>query len=178
MSCIPKILAVKGDEEFIPVRYPDGPQNCMVIEGGGTYKGFDYLIVFLAFGHRCGYIAIDSEMKLDTKQIICHGGITFEESFHMAKKVLEDYSDEVWIGFDAGHEKYDKGCWYTCEKYFGSDAWHRKSHPSFNKPNATHKTYIWMENECKAIIDQLTPDTFLAGDQEEMTNGYAQDTES
>ena len=52
MSCITQLLEMKGDQPFLKA------DDSVVIEGGGVYKGYEYLIVFVSYGHRCGYVAL------------------------------------------------------------------------------------------------------------------------
>ena len=71
MGSISKILNLKGDQEYLKIS-PD-----MVIEGGGKYNNFEYLIVFIET-HRTGYICFPKEYDYSrfVKSIDCHGGIT------------------------------------------------------------------------------------------------------
>lgn len=57
MSCITEILKVKGDKDFIV-------SGEIAIEGGGTYKDYEYIITFTSSGHRCGYVAIPESHSL------------------------------------------------------------------------------------------------------------------
>lgn len=61
MSCIPKILELKGTKEFLPIPSlnQQDKYTTTVIEGGGNYKGYDYLITFRDMGFRCGYVALE-----------------------------------------------------------------------------------------------------------------------
>lgn len=143
MSCITKLLEIKGDKEILAVN------DRVVIEGGGNYKNYEYLIVFTSSGHRCGYVAIPEEVKIDSDNIDCHGGITFESKDHDAKDLLPIPCNDTWIGFDAAHFN-DDPCHATARKYFGNEY---SGFPT--RKGSTHKTYNFMKKECQHIIDQL-----------------------
>lgn len=164
MSCITQILKLKGDEPFM--KYDDST----VVEGGGIYKGYEYLIIFVSYGHRCGYVALkepETERFLKEKgedkyyypDLDCHGDVTFFEKTHRLKSLLPIPCDDFWIGFDAAH-CWDKPCVKTIEKYFGNT-----DYLKFKKENAwmdihdddaAHRSYKYMELECLKVIDQLT----------------------
>jgi|SRR5579863_4087161 len=161
MSCITKLLEMKGDQPFL-FAY-DG----VVIEGGGKYQGYEYLITFTDWGHRCGYVALQSDDSYDPDEINCHGGITFEGREHAAKDLLSIPCNDTWIGFDAGHG-YDFPCYETLKRYFGNDEKildraklieevygdSTYLYPQ-NKPIGKHRTFEYMTEQCKNIIDQL-----------------------
>lgn len=163
MSCITKLLEMKGDKEILPIH-----KGC-VIEGGGSYKEYEYMIVFIEIGHRCGYVALkekdtakfQEEAKEDEyyyPDISCHGGVTFFSESHGAKDLLPVPCNDFWIGFDAAHSD-DIGCFDTARKYFGNESKYDSLEKCYEGLRAfgtiTHKTYDYMEQECKAIIDQL-----------------------
>lgn len=160
MSCITQLLEMKGDREFMPVH-----DKC-VIEGGGLYKGFEYLIVFVELGHRCGYVAIPSGLGFDSDDLFVHGGITFEDESHSAKDLLPVPCNDTWLGFDAAHWG-DMRCSDTALKYFGDDPIAKKGieylkeihadihEMELNNPEFSHKTFEYMEEQCKYLIDQL-----------------------
>ena len=177
MSCIPKILALKGDKEFLPIHDdPSRADSGAVVEGGGEYKGYHYVVTFTGCGHRCGYVALPPEHLLSNKeyQLTCksppepfsdlsvHGGITFhEEGDHILDKLFpnEPKCTDVWIGFDAAHYM-DGRDWDHHEKYFG-----KKARNELEACGAefryllgrkeTVRTYEYMENQCKELIDQI-----------------------
>lgn len=70
MSCISKLLEMKGDKEFLPI------DDHAVVEGGGHYKGYEFLITFVETGYRCGYVAIPPGIKYDSDKLYVHGRIT------------------------------------------------------------------------------------------------------
>jgi hypothetical protein len=163
MSSITEILKLKGDKKILPVY--DG----VVIEGGGTYKDHEYLIVFTEQGHRCGYVALkpeeterfekDSEgegRKYYYPDLDCHGGLTFYSRHHGAKELLPISCDDMWVGFDAAHA-WDKPDNKTSTEYFGETKWtkYREINPMPCFEDVIHRTYDYMEQECKGIIDQL-----------------------
>ncbi len=161
MSCITELLKLKGDKEFLPV-----DSHC-VVEGGGIYNGYEYLITFTNVGSRCGYVAVPSNFASDF-HINCHGGITFRDTDHAAKDLLPVRCNDVWLGFDAGHlsDKCDieKSRYYfgdfDHDKYLMLDTLNRMQESLPGK--STHKTYEFMENQCKGIIDQLVESRYVA----------------
>lgn len=161
MSCITKLLELKGAQEFLPVH------ASLVIEGGGDYKGHEYLIVFTSTGHRCGYVALKPEehdhiqnVSKDYPEYIlhCHGGVTFYENTHAAKSLLPVPCDDFWVGFDAAHY-YDAPDPELTDKYFKDNEetmrireWQEEI---CGYDNVKHRDFTYMESECHRIIDQL-----------------------
>lgn len=153
MSCITQLLEIKGERDYLPIH------DSVVIEGGGTYKDFDYLIVFTNYGHRCGYVALPFGCRYDSDALRVHGGITFEGESHDAKDLLPIPCNDTWLGFDAAHCD-DHPCYDTAQKIFGHDPkryeFLKEAHkPLMRFPGIVHRTYEYMENECKHLIDQL-----------------------
>ncbi len=160
MSCITKILELKGDKEFLPVH------DKLVIEGGGNYMGFEYLITFTQYGTRCGYVAIPPNFKYDSDELNVHGGITFEGEDHGAKILLSVSCNDVWIGFDAAHlgdtRDFDKAREYFSEnekELLGinlMEELHKEiAEIEREDPEFSHKSFDYMVNECLSVIDQL-----------------------
>lgn len=151
---------MKGDKDYLPIH------DSAVIEGGGSYKGFEYLITFTINGSRCGYVAIPDGVGVNSDDIFCHGGITFEERDHGAKDLLPLPCNDLWLGFDAAHYG-DMFNYETTKKYFGHnpdrlkeievrEELHKPIHELELKDHfSSHKQYDFMENECKEIIDQI-----------------------
>jgi len=160
MSCITQLLEMKGDREILPI----SPHA--VIEGGGVYKGYEYLITFTKRGNRCGYVAIPDHSRVDMSNIRCHGDITFSDTHHDAKDLLPVACNDLWIGFDAA-QSYDKRDKKTVIKYFVGSLSEDEDQlldllnkmPYFFAPNPaskfTSKSYDYMEAQCHYIIDQL-----------------------
>lgn len=167
MSCITKLLEMKGDNEILPIH-----DEC-VIEGGGTYKGYEYLITFTSHGTRCGYVALkpeetqrfEEESKNGTyyyPDIECHGGVTFFGKEHGAKDLLPIPCDDSWIGFDCAHafDGHDKE---LTQKYFGKQIFSDEFYSSFSGfglgAEIVHRSYDYVEKHCESIIDQLIRQT-------------------
>jgi hypothetical protein len=149
MSCITKLLEMKGDKEILPIHAQ------AVIEGGGTYKGFEYLITFTRHGTRCGYVALSNYGDCNFDDIHCHGGITFQGNDHGAKALLPIPCEDLWIGFDAAHYGDARDIDRTI-KYFGElEPGIEESYRSLNFPEDIHRTFKYMEQNCFSIIDQL-----------------------
>lgn len=160
MSCIKKILELKGDKDFI--KAPNN-ENVMV-EGGGEYRGLDYLIVFVDYGHRCGYVAIDSSHKFYNLDAIydsdlkynwnlnVHGGITFYDHQPFIKNDCKD----IWFGFDMAHCD-DKQCLETIKKYWPKKdlSFQYELNKKYPLPCQVHRDFEYVEGECKRLIDQL-----------------------
>lgn len=111
MSCIPKILELKGDKDFLTVPSIKNLEMMrgIVIEGGGNYKDYDFLITFNDMGFRCGYVALPPEhiandCQEDYPEYDVHGGVTFFDENHFSEAFFgEDACKDKWIGFDCGH---------------------------------------------------------------------------
>ena len=157
MSCITKLLELKGDKAFIPS--PVQPE--VIIEGGGTYKGFDYLVVLNHMAHRCGYVAISKDHPAynagcyDDIDVDVHGGLTFFSEPH----IIESDCGDKWAGFDAGHA-YDGYDLDALETYFGADdetVKYMRSRDFYTNPHRdlVIRDFAYMEAECKKLIDQL-----------------------
>ncbi len=149
MSCITQLGILKGDRDYLPVN------EHSVIEATGTYKGYEWLVTFQRFGHRCGYVAIPNHHHGDNVDVNCHGGITFSERNHAAKKLLPVHCDDLWIGFDAMHSG-DRPCTETAKKYFGEQynpEQSRAMEECFS--DGEHRSLGYMINECYEIISQL-----------------------
>lgn len=160
MSCITRLLEMKGDKSILPIH------DSTVIEGGGNYKGHEYLITFVDRGHRCGYVALKDKAfeKFEAERkgeqyyypdLDCHGGVTFYDNQHGAKALLDVHCDDIWIGFDAAHY-LDASCVDTSVKYFGETRQTKfmRENTEFYE-NVFHRSYKYMEEECKKLIDQL-----------------------
>jgi hypothetical protein len=159
MSCITKILELKGDKEFIASHSQSG------VEGGGVYKGYEYIISFTSLGHRCGYVAIADGVIGEYEDLYVHGGITFQDNEHGFKSLLDKPCSDLWIGFDAAHCD-DLGNLDTAMKYFGHlpeakrsiealKSITEESYRSLADLGCIHRTYEYMEDQCKYLIDQI-----------------------
>lgn len=155
MSSIAKILEIKGDKPFIYV------STEIVIEGGGTYKEYDYLIIFTNSGHRCGYVATKKKDDIYLLSTDCnyisplsvHGGITFHDSHSPIKEALGIKNNDTWLGFDAAHYR-DSPNVEKAQFYFGEEVPCRFTQVLYANVS-THKDYEYMEKECWRLIDQL-----------------------
>lgn len=149
MSCITEILKIKGDKEFF--KFLD-----IVVEGGGIYRKYEYLVILNTMGHRCGYVAIPPDLtNFDEDSIDCHGGITFFGNNHVLKNLLTTQCLDNWIGFDCRHH-YDAPDIEAVEKYHG-----KSGHLDYLKDlnalfdDGTVKSFDYVKKECKSIIIQL-----------------------
>lgn len=161
MSCITKLLEMKGDKNCLPIN-PD-----CVIEGGGNYRDYEYLITFTSHGTRCGYVALKEketakfeEEKKNEKyyypDLDCHGGLTFYGDDHGAKDLLPTPCSDVWVGFDAAHA-LDIADMKLAEEFFPGHRFieYRKNNPEPDYDNCKHRSYEYIEQNCKEIIDQI-----------------------
>lgn len=170
MSCIPKILELKGDKEFIQVPFNHkGYNRGTVIETGGKYKGYDWLVVFQSMGFRCGYVAIPSDHPMNESNKSCpdnievHGGVTFFDENHLSKAFFGNKAcTDKWIGFDAGHS-WDILDMKSALKYFPDLSKEEIKHIIFMNSCRSEITNFdsnlrdkqYMEDQCKYMIDQL-----------------------
>ena len=157
MSCIFQLLKLKGDKPFLAT-----PNESIVMEGGGEYKGYEYIITFTDMGHRCGYVAITSEHPCYGKDLVwgdfdldVHGGVTFHSKDISLKDLLSHPCNDEWVGFDAAHHN-DLSDMALAEVYFGSE----NDYVKFKKMNlyetfGKRRTFGYMASECKRLIDQL-----------------------
>jgi hypothetical protein len=157
MGCISKLLQLKDD-------FNVNHKVDIIIEGGGIYKEYEYLIIFTDYGYRCGYIAIDPVHPYYGKDLIdgesdipliVHGGITFHQKNHVLKSYLSHPCEDECIGFDAAHRN-DRPCFITAKKYFGETPnISFLSYMNYERPDLKHRTFRYMEKECKNLIEQL-----------------------
>jgi hypothetical protein len=141
---------MKGDKEILPIH------SQAVIEGGGSYKGYEYLITFTRHGSRCGYVAIPDGHRGDCADLDCHGGVTFSGTDHNAKDLLPIACNDLWIGFDAAHYM-DKHDMVLAKKYFPDlePEIVRAFSDGIIGEHGRHRTYQYMEDQCHYLIDQL-----------------------
>ena len=173
MSCIPKILELKGDKDFLLAKEP---YNSIAIEHGGVYKGYDYIITLNDIGIRCGYVAVKHDDPVmqetsDYPDFDVHGGITFFEQHGFVAKLIDHVCEDKWLGFDCGHAG-DKWDTTTAQKYFTEGEPARRLHSMIKIKEETHDTMVmdfpnyrddyekirdvsYTEQECKNFIDQL-----------------------
>lgn len=147
----------------------------MVVEGGGNYRKYEYLVCLNDLGIRVGYIALlrehpyskiepleDGNFDYGSLDIHCHGGLSYMGFDHTLKRLIGDINprpdSEMWIGFDCGNfnDLFDVD---ACKKYFGEEHYQRKM-AFFNILNfyivgRSLKTFEYVEKECHSIIDQL-----------------------
>ncbi len=161
MGCISEILRITTDKNL----FKTGDLRSVIVEGGGIYKDYEYLITFVDRGHRCGYVAIDKTNKYYGKDLTrydenivleVHGGITFHNGSHMLKSLLIHPCEDQWLGFDAAHSM-DKPCLKTAKKYFGESPYLTFVSDLDYKgiTGIKHRTFKYMEKECKNLIEQL-----------------------
>lgn len=167
MSCISKILELKGDRDVLPVG------SRFVIEGGGLYKDYEFLITFNLLGFRCGYVAIPPEHPIHKLEgydipIDAHGGITFNGISSMPLDLLGHSCEDKWIGFDCGHHN-DIHDIETARKYFSNAGneieWgifenmeNRLRSCDKGLPKFMHRkkrSMAYIANECRGMINQL-----------------------
>lgn len=164
MSCITEILKITKNEPYLVKDKSDS--EGVVIEGGGEYNGYEFIVTFTPMGHRCGYVALPADHKMNKREehfngygdIKCHGGITFAHNTHKIKKLLNIKCTDRWIGFDCAHWD-DAKDYPALRKHFGEDCGvfqMIKKIPNFDShKTGTTKSYNFVVGECKKIIDQL-----------------------
>ena len=122
MSCITEILKMKSDKE---VFVPDG--EWIAVEGGGTYKDYEYLIVLNTNGHRCGYVAIPPEHP--------YSNTPEEERTFMGGRKYKHYD------YDSLDIEAHGGLTFMA--------------PDHGYEGQTVKVYNYVRQECESIINQL-----------------------
>ncbi len=177
MSCIPKILELLGDKKYLAIP----TNNRVVVETGGHYKGYDFLVTFNSMGFRCGYVAIDHTHPLYNKDleglINVHGDVTFFDKSHIPTKLLKNSCDDKWIGFDCA-QAGDLMDLEESKEFFEHDPEEIKSIEAFKKINDDRKSRMslpfpelllersemfhdkkrdkeYVISECRRIIEQL-----------------------
>ena len=148
MSSIAEILKRKGKKEYWVL---DG----FAIEGGGVYKNYDYLITFTHLGSRCGYVAIKPEQSKIIDNLDVHGDITFSgNATHIISQTLvKNHCDDIWIGFDAAHG--GDGFDFELVRKLWPNQPELYSYKKLLNDGEIIRTYKFMENECKKLIDQI-----------------------
>lgn len=157
MSCITEILRQKGDMPYLPVN-----ESC-VVEGGGSYRGYEYLITFTDMGNRCGYVALtpddvdyyqDKLCSTGYPDLRCHGDVTFYGNDSSAKELLVIPCNDMWVGFDVGHS-HDKRDIKLTKKYFPKMACSENILNLLSRQGKKIRSYAYVEKNCKKIIKQL-----------------------
>lgn len=158
MSCIQKILEKKGSAEILAPEEGYG----YLVEGGGNYKGFDWLITFTDMGHRCGYVAVSKEQSEAwdmEKEIECHGGVTFFE--HPTQKLkafnIDSDCDDIWLGFDCAHgwDTIDLASFNKYKEYWSDEVFAFVSTRIPLGAAGDVRSAKYVKNECYKIIDQI-----------------------
>ena len=77
----------------------------MRLEVTGTHQGFDYKVIVMLMGYRCGYVRLPEGHPWHGKSfhyidVVVHGGLTFSEMIDNSHSILEN---GYWIGFDCMH---------------------------------------------------------------------------
>lgn len=125
------------------------------VEGGGVYKGYEYLMVLNHRGNRCGYVAINENHPLYNSEgypdLEMHGGCSYFD-----KQMTESTCTDKWIGFDCGHA-FDAQDLDALEKYNPERASYYKEDNLRFRPcyDEVVRTKGYVEENCKGIIDQL-----------------------
>jgi hypothetical protein len=150
MGCITKLLESGAKRTR--------PNSGSYVEGGGVYKGYEYLVVLNHNGHRCGYVAIDSTHPLHQCEsyddprmdIDVHGGVTFFET-----QPTESSCTDKWIGFDCGHhdDLPDLDALEKADPERAADVRKYRAYPYDYEPSM--KDFSYVEHECKRIIEQV-----------------------
>jgi len=156
MSCIAEILKEKGDQEYLLSKC-----NFMAVEDGGEYKGYEYLITFVALpAHRCGYVALKNDTQLDIHDFDVHGGITFQGKTRIEEFLYKKTTcDDIWIGFDAGHS-CDENDLESLKKIWPEKNKEFELALELNEMQRTGfprviRSKKYMINQCKKLIDQI-----------------------
>jgi hypothetical protein len=130
-----------------------------MVERHGTYRDYEWVIIFEQDGHRCGYVGIPEEHPFYEKSeeelpnISCHGGISITSHGNAG------FSSDDWlIGFDCAHYPLDAIDLTSISRYFGDKALDDiKCSPSMFEYRT--KGHAWtadeVEEECKSIINQI-----------------------
>lgn len=127
-----------------------------IVEKRFEYKSYPCVILFMPMCYRCGYVGLKRGVAYNTKEIECHGGITYNEAYLWK----QDDPDKWWIGFDCMH--YPDG--FDIES--GMEYW-RDNEEQYNNmksmlTRSDCRREPWslkrVENECKFIVDQIEED--------------------
>lgn len=145
------------------------------IEKEGTYKGFDYFVIALEGGYRCGYVTIEKNHKLyekdyDSVNFNVHGGLIFSNFSPVDKK------DRWLLGFDCAHfgdakdesimnpfylkiyKEYKQLIEMNKETGLDLVRDHMNCNELFKDTTETIRTTEYVENECQKLIDQILKD--------------------
>lgn len=102
------------------------------------YRNYSYVVwQHLNMGHLCGYIALKHDDVVNTYQLDCHGGITYEGDLTW---IFPDNKRTKFIGFDCNH----LGDLAPFVPYVFVDT-----------SLETWRTPEYIEEECRKLIDQI-----------------------
>jgi len=77
----------------------------MRLECSGSHRGFDYRVIVMPMGYRCGYVRLPEGhpwygFDFQDIKVSVHGGLTFS---CLVKDDLPILENGYWIGFDCMH---------------------------------------------------------------------------
>lgn len=151
MGCITKLLESGADKV-------NGERSACV-EGGGKYRGYEYLVTLTSLGYRCGYVAVPRGHHLhidddySSIDLDMHGGCTFYD-----RQMTQSDCDDKWIGFDCAHSG-DARDWEALKKRMPKayEIYKKieQGCPSFADNYGQVRSFTYVEDQCKNIIDQI-----------------------
>lgn len=137
----------------------DNEQETLHIESNNIYNGLETYCTIMPRGHRCGYVVIESGIRLDDKdisQLIVHGGITYEGSSY------DRFDGKYVIGFDCAHIG-DAADFKTAKKVYKNSPDTvavlkaiEKVESEFSKNGDNIKTQRFVESELKSLTKQIS----------------------
>lgn len=133
----------------------------VILERGGIYHGYYYAILAMNRGYRCGYVRVPPEHPChgkyygDVEGIEVHGGLTFgANEGHPLWKDCKFPCGGTMFGFDCNHAwdapdpslmpNYDKDKHIAETLMLG-----------YERGDAVIRTAVYVERECKNLIEQL-----------------------
>lgn len=138
----------------------------MEIKTKGTHREFEYVVLLMDMGFRCGYVKVPKShpfynkdySEKEIRNLNVHGGITF--SSHTINH--ECLSDGYWLGFDAFHSEdmldYDE---MNKENLKTSKLFNQfvkeldKAFPLSNNYTRKIRNTRFMESHCRNLCEQL-----------------------
>lgn len=133
-----------------------------VIEKEFEHKGLKCVVLLLAIGHRCGYVGVPKEHPLYNvdemnclSDFSCHGGLTYSGGGENSSYPIS--SDLWWFGFDCAHCG-DEPDWNSTLKAFPeqyNQIYQQKMIGKMFHSEWKIRTTEYVENECKALAEQL-----------------------
>lgn len=128
----------------------------MRLEKKGTHRGFEYAILVMPMGHRCGYVKLPQnhpwyKKNPDNIETNVHGGLTFASLINNNEHPI--LKKGYWIGFDCIHA-FDMPDPDEMSKEFFNKGGYKiaKAFQCLQNSKIRNKNYV--ESQCRNLCEE------------------------